>query len=274
MMLLNIGCGSNYHPSWVNVDVNPVSQEIIRHDAGTPLPFKDSSFEACYCSHVLEHLSCDTARLLVAEIHRVLKSGGIFRVVVPDLEVIVRTYLSVLEQAMRSEKGAEHSYDWMKLELLDQMVRVTSGGQMETFFSSCPIDSREFILSRIGIEAECFWDTGQPQSDFISTIFRKYSMIFINKIRLSLMCGFAGLIAGKRGMRAVKEGWFRTSGEVHRWMYDRFSLERLLRKANFNALTVCTPDDSRIPDFASYKLDVTGGVVRKPDSLVMECVKP
>ena len=273
MMLLNIGCGSNYHSAWVNIDVDPVSQNIKRHDAGTPLPFNDNSFEACYCSHVLEHLPCDTALLLVAEIHRILKSGGIFRVVVPDLEVIARTYLGVLEQAMRSAKGAEHSYDWMKLELLDQMVRVTSGGQMETFLNSCPIDSREFILSRIGIEAECFW-TGQPQSDFLSSFFRKYSMIFINKIRLSLMCGFAWLIAGKRGMGAVKEGWFRTSGEVHRWMYDRFSLERLLRKANFNELIACTPDDSRIPDFASYELDVTGGVVRKPDSLIMECVKP
>lgn len=73
-------------------------------------------------------------------------------------------------------------------------------------------------------------------------------------------------------MRSVKEGWFRTSGEVHRWMYDRFSLERILRDARFIEVVVCTPDVSRIPGFAAYGLDVVDGVERKPDSLFMEGV--
>lgn len=74
-------------------------------------------------------------------------------------------------------------------------------------------------------------------------------------------------------MRAVREGWLRTSGEVHRWMYDRFSLGRLLREARFDEIAVSTPDMSRIPGFAAYELDVVAGVVRKPDSLFMEGVR-
>jgi predicted SAM-dependent methyltransferase len=86
MKLLNIGCGTTYHRAWVNIDINPVSQEIIRHDAGTPLPFNDSSFDACYCSHVLEHLSCDEALRLLTEIHRVLIPHGIIRWWYPTLK--------------------------------------------------------------------------------------------------------------------------------------------------------------------------------------------
>lgn len=74
-------------------------------------------------------------------------------------------------------------------------------------------------------------------------------------------------------MRSVREGWLRTSGEVHRWMYDRFSLDRLLREAQLNEIAYCPPDVSRIPEFAAYGLDVTDGVVRKPDSLFMEGVR-
>ena len=72
----------------------------------------------------------------------------------------------------------------------------------------------------------------------------------------------------------MKEGWFRTSGEVHRWMYDKFSLGRVLEKAGFSNVVVCAPSVSRIPGFISYGLDVINGEVRKPDSLFMEGFHP
>ncbi len=274
MNLLNIGCGNTYHPAWVNIDVEPVSREIIRHDAGTPLPFKDSCFDACYCSHVLEHFSFDEAVLLLNEIHRVLKPGGFIRVAVPDLEGIVRTYLSNLEQALSRTEEAEHSYDWTVLELLDQMVRKNSGGQMGEFLDKCPVDVREFVLSRIGNEAERFWENEQRKSGMLLYITGRPAWRFINKIRFLVICCFAWLLAGQRGLNSVKEGWFRTSGEVHRWMYDQFSLGRLLEKAGFNDVVVCAPDVSHIAEFSSYRLEVIDGVVRKPDSLFMEGVRP
>ncbi|EKD59314.1 MAG: type 11 SAM-dependent methyltransferase [uncultured bacterium] len=57
-------------------------------------------------------------------------------------------------------------------------------------------------------------------------------------------------------------------------MYDRFSLERLMTDAGFMDPSVTTAFESRIPGFARYGLDVVDGVVRKPDSLVMEGGKP
>ncbi|OGU15535.1 MAG: hypothetical protein A2076_12770 [Geobacteraceae bacterium GWC2_53_11] len=273
MKLLNIGCGATYHPAWVNIDVEPVSKEILRHDATTPLPLEDGCFDVCYCSHVLEHLSRDEARLLVTEIHRVLKPGGIIRLVVPDLEGIVRAYLSTLEQVLSTTEGDELSYDWIMLELLDQMVRGASEGKMGPFLKKCPPEARAFIAARIGTEAERFWGNEQVQHGTLTQLSEMSPVWFIGKIRYFLMSGCAWLLVGRRGMRAVREGWLRTSGEVHRWMYDRFSLGRLLREARFDEIAVSTPDMSRIPGFAAYELDVVAGVVRKPDSLFMEGVR-
>jgi hypothetical protein len=192
--------------------------------------------------------------------------------VVPDLEGIVRTYLGSLERVLSSTNSAEHSYDWMMLELLDQMVRRNSGGQMGQFLKQCRFNEREFILSRIGNEAERFWKNEQHKGSIFAQVTGKRPLWLFSNIQLLLLCCLGWLLGGKRGLCSVKEGWFRTSGEVHRWMYDRFSLGRALGKAGFNDIVVCTPYFSQIPQFSSYGLDVIDGKVRKPDSLFMEGV--
>lgn len=61
-------------------------------DLTKPFPFADQSVEAIFSSHVLEHLFMDEVESLIPEFKRVLKPGGICRVVVPDLEKIVKKY--------------------------------------------------------------------------------------------------------------------------------------------------------------------------------------
>jgi hypothetical protein len=69
-------------------------------------------------------------------------------------------------------------------------------------------------------------------------------------------------------------GQFRLSGEVHQWMYDRFSLPRLLRQAGFQRVTRQTAHTSAIPGWPQYRLDTEpNGAVYKPDSLFMEATK-
>jgi hypothetical protein len=81
------------------------------------------------------------------------------------------------------------------------------------------------------------------------------------------------MIAGNKSKEAFAEGLFRDSGEIHRWMYDRFSLRRLLEKSGFTDVRVCRADESRIVGFNSYNLDVLNGKTRKPDSLFVEAIK-
>jgi hypothetical protein len=57
--------------------------------------------------------------------------------------------------------------------------------------------------------------------------------------------------------------------------FDRLSLSRLLAKVGFVDIKICQANESRIPNFNSYYLDVLpDGRVRKNDSLFVEGIKP
>jgi SAM-dependent methyltransferase len=61
-------------------------------DLTKALPFKDKSCEAVFSSHAFEHLFMEEVERLVPEIWRVLITGGVCRVIVPDLEKIVACF--------------------------------------------------------------------------------------------------------------------------------------------------------------------------------------
>ena len=74
---------------------------------------------------------------------------------------------------------------------------------------------------------------------------------------------------------AEEIGRFRLGGEVHKWMWDRVSLTRLLLSAGFTEVRVCPATESAIAGFAGYHLDAdAGGRTRKPDSLFIEARRP
>jgi predicted SAM-dependent methyltransferase len=291
MVLVNIGCGSTWHPSWVNLDVRPMHQEIRRWDARKGLPFGASEVDACYSSHFLEHLSRRKAQALMQETRRVLRSGGTVRLAVPDLEALTREYLQVLGQADKGEEAGARRYEWITLELLDQLVRTESGGEMERYLRTGAHENRDYVVSRIGFGAQEYMErsgdhpNGRPICDqarssgslrhSISSMMIGLKRLFKSRqgCREEITIGLCGLLMGPRGMDAMREGLFRKSGETHRWMYDRFSLRQLLEQAGFAQIRLCTAFESGIPSFSSFGLDVVEGRVRKPDSLFMEAVK-
>ena len=67
--------------------------ELLPHDLRRGIPFPDGSVDAVYHSHVLEHIDRSAVPGCLAEIRRVLRIGGVHRIVVPDLELVVRNYL-------------------------------------------------------------------------------------------------------------------------------------------------------------------------------------
>ena len=90
---------------------------------------------------------------LLKNVTGVLKDGGIIRIAVPDLEVIVKEYLYNMQKAFLGDKVASFNYEWIMLELFDQMVRNYSGGQMaEYLFYQKEIPNIEFVYKRIGVE--------------------------------------------------------------------------------------------------------------------------
>lgn len=274
--LLNVGCGTTLHPDWVNIDIAPTRPDVRRCDLEKGLPFPDTSFDACYCSHVLEHLEPVQAQRAVAEMCRVLRPAGVIRLVVPDLSAIAERYLEALAALDREELHREADYDWIMLELYDQAVRSVPGGQMRVMLRRPDLPNRDFIRSRIGEEAERAWQARSGQG--VLGHARQHgwgSLIRVGFRRLRIQQVIAQvlvrLVAGGSAAAAFREGLHRRSGEIHRWMYDRFSLRRLLSAAGFEDIVVLDARRSAIPEFSRFYLDVNqSGEVRKPDSIFVE----
>jgi hypothetical protein len=62
---------------------------------GLPLP--ERSCQGVYASHVLEHLALDQFHKALDNTRKLLRDGGIFRMIVPDLEWAARQYVSRLD---------------------------------------------------------------------------------------------------------------------------------------------------------------------------------
>lgn len=248
--MLNLGCGSRYNSDWVNVDFHSSNPSVMELDLRKHLPFEDNFFDIVYSSHVLEHLPRSIASSFVGECFRVLKEGGIIRIVVPDLETIARIYIELVDAAYRGDTEAKNKYEWIVIEMLDQMVRNHSGGEMLKYWTQNPMPAEDFVIERVGSEV----------------------LNVINRLRSMPSGQFA--TAELEESDPSKIGSFRASGEVHQWMYDRYSLRFLLEKAGFTSIRQCKAEESAIPNYNSYLLDIEhDGSVRKPDSLFMEAVK-
>jgi SAM-dependent methyltransferase len=265
--VLNFGCGATFHADWVNLDASPASPQIITWDLRRGFPFEENVFDAVYGSHVLEHLKPEVAMQVLCDSFRILKPGGIIRIVIPDLETIARLYLQSLEGAIAGDVEAQMRYDWMILELYDQAVRTTTGGEMACYLRA-GLDERQarFIARRVGEEALPKHHAVSPSGQRLPSLIRAI------RRRIASACVF--LLLGREGAAALREGLFRRGGEIHQWMYDRFSLARALAQAGFTEVSCHAADESAIEAFASYGLETLGGRPRKPDSLYVEGRKP
>jgi ubiquinone/menaquinone biosynthesis C-methylase UbiE len=75
---------------WETVDI--IGADYLIDFRNQKMPFPDASVALVYCSHMIEHLSDDCAADMFAEIYRILKPKGIFRIVCPDLDKALTAY--------------------------------------------------------------------------------------------------------------------------------------------------------------------------------------
>lgn len=285
MRYLNLGCGYRFHPDWENVDFQSTQPNVRAHDLRKGIPYPDATFDVVYHSHVLEHFPKLQGLSFLKECNRVLRSGGLIRVVVPDLERIARLYIEALEKASRGEAGWAENYDWMVLEMYDQAVREGSRGSAIDFFRRDVIPNWDFVYQRWGIEAKNALDHARqnPQANGSESSPLRGRLAYLLRnpagfIRYKLSSIRPKLlkaVLGKEGYQALQVGLFRRRGEVHQWMYDAYSLTRLLQEAGF-----CNPqrreaNQSCVLNWGQFHLDTEpDGSAYKPDSLYMEATKP
>src|SRR5262249_32297262 len=160
------------------------------------------------------------------------------------------------------------------LELYDQTVRERSGGEMRTYLSRQVIPNESFVYERIGEEGRAIvrsFRPAEPTADKSAASARDLrSRLTGLCYRVALMWRMANdrlarLLLGAEGYVALRVGQFRRAGEVHQWMYDRFSLARLMLAAGLVEPQEQTAITSRVADWASFNLDTTtDGTVVKP----------
>jgi SAM-dependent methyltransferase len=67
-------------------------RQILRRNLARPLEWENASARAIYSSHMVEHLDRAEARRFLEECRRVLKPGGVLRLVLPNLKALVEHY--------------------------------------------------------------------------------------------------------------------------------------------------------------------------------------
>lgn len=90
---LHFGCGSRIIAGWINIDAYFVKDIHYCMDLRTSLPFSENSTCFIFSEHVLEHLEYDAIPFVFREFYRILKTDGVVRIIVPDLELFCVNYV-------------------------------------------------------------------------------------------------------------------------------------------------------------------------------------
>jgi SAM-dependent methyltransferase len=119
-LYIQYGCGLSAPDGWVNFDASSrlwlerraLIRAVMQKTTGTifppnvregdivvGLPIPDASAAAVYSSHCLEHISRGDVPKALSNTLRMLRRGGVFRLIVPDLEWRAKQYLAALENS-------------------------------------------------------------------------------------------------------------------------------------------------------------------------------
>jgi len=113
-LCVQYGCGFRAPATWLNFDSSPTLRferlpvlgriytknearfpaEVRYGDIVKGLPVAAGSVDKLYACHVLEHLAYEDAQCALANSYSLLKAGGIFRMVVPDLYSRAARYMA------------------------------------------------------------------------------------------------------------------------------------------------------------------------------------
>lgn len=108
---LNLGASPIWSKTgWHTLD-HKLSESIDTAIAGDAANIKlpDESCDIVFCSHVFEHIPHMRLPMVLSEINRVLRSGGILRLLTPDLEIITKAYVDKNEKFFKLAKDEDES---------------------------------------------------------------------------------------------------------------------------------------------------------------------
>lgn len=90
---LHFGCGEKIHKGWINIDGYMLKGVDYVMDLKCRLPLADYSTCFIFTEHVLEHFGYADGLFILSEFYRILKIGGVVRIIVPDLDKYCAAYM-------------------------------------------------------------------------------------------------------------------------------------------------------------------------------------
>jgi hypothetical protein len=159
-------------------------------------------------------------------------------------------------------------------------VRERPGGELGDYLTQPEIPNLEFVLQQGGVDAQLIiaearrariaGSTPAQSSSFGELPRRFYGLLRRTGFGRELLLRF---ILGD-DYEDLRVGRFRRRGEPHLWMYDRYSLLKLLREVGFESPQLFSPSQSQIPNWTDFNLDTEpDGTTYKPFSLYAEARK-
>ncbi len=93
LVKVHLGSGPNILPGWINVDYEPDFNPEVVADLSQAFPFEDQSVDYIHSEGVLCQFNLSTGQHFLNECYRILKPGGVMRLLTPDLQRLLAAYL-------------------------------------------------------------------------------------------------------------------------------------------------------------------------------------
>jgi predicted SAM-dependent methyltransferase len=218
-----------------------------------------------YSSHFIEHIPRNEILNFLVECRRVLKPGGLIRLVLPDFEKIVREYIANIDQ------GNSLFSEFNIIEMIDQCVRAESGGEMIKWYRQNSNKSlQSYVKARTG-------HNPISNTEKSKDIYRRFRNLKFIKITLKIQKIYSEIIISLLPKWYVRNNVSKTApGEKHLWMYDFNSLKNVLYEAKFTSIFEVDSLKSSNSEFPIYPLDIDlNNEPRKGlQSMYIEATKP
>lgn len=170
-LLVNLGAGPHGKPGWINVDLYEAPGINCVYDCRKILPFPDNSVKGIFSEHFFEHIDyVEEVPHFLSECYRVLKVGGIIRIIVPDLEKYLQAYcqegwdeLSRIRPLDSEHTDFYYGFKYnTKMELINFVFR-----QAYEHKYAYDYDTLEFLLYKYGFSTVQRQDFGKSLMDEI-----------------------------------------------------------------------------------------------------------
>lgn len=125
---------------------NVSMQEVVLGD-GRSLPFPDASFDLVTSLWVMEHVA--EPKVVLAEIHRVLKPGGLFAFVTPNRRSALIRFRRIM-----NKRTADM--------LLDRLYGRKDEDVFDVFYRLNTVSDIRWIAERTGFQVEVLQENGDP----------------------------------------------------------------------------------------------------------------